>query len=286
MQHIEFFHTDHFENNYYRIPPPANLAPYIDFFWETRFDELWDQYPKGFSDAQFANIGYTYLVNLGTPFTMQVNDQRFEMKTDGFLPRYNAIECFHKRNNRLFGIKFRVSPVAFQKDVDFSEYHGYIFPLSYLIDPNVITEIKTAASFDERVHVASLHFLALLADYDGPLHPVNKVSSILDDCFQKNQFTVTVEQLASQHGVSSRTLQRYFETFTGISSKQALQIMRIRKATTHLVLSPETFDHTLYGYYDHSHFYKHLRQFLEKNTLKGDRPYIKLLEKLHRSATF
>lgn len=285
MQHIEFFHTDHFENNYFRIPPPANLSPYIDFFWETRFDELWDQYPKGFSDAQFANIGYTYLINLGTPFTMQVNDQRFEMKTDGFLPRYNAIECFHKRNNRLFGIKFRVSPIAFQKDVDFSEYHGYIFPLSYLIDPQVIADIKKATSFEDRVHVASLHFLALLADYDGPLHPVNKVSAILEDCFQNNQFTVTVEQLAAQHGVSSRTLQRYFETFTGISSKQALQIMRIRKATTHLVHSPETFDHTLYGYYDHSHFYKHLRQFLEKNTLKGDRPHVKLLEKLHRSAT-
>ncbi|MCG2613046.1 helix-turn-helix domain-containing protein [Terrimonas sp. NA20] len=284
MQHIEFFHTDHFENNYFRIPPPSNLSPYIDFFWETRFDELWDQYPRGFSDAQFANIGYTYLVNLGTPFTMQVNDQRFEMKTDGFLPRYNAIECFHKRNNRLFGIKFRVSPIAFQKDVDFSEYHGYIFPLSYLIDPQVISDIKKAASFEDRVHVASRHFLALLADYDGPLHPVNKVSSILDSCFQNNLFTVTVEQLAAQHGVSSRTLQRYFETFTGISSKQALQIMRIRKATTHLVHSPETFDHALYGYYDHSHFYKHLRQFLEKNTLKNDRPYIKLLEKLHRSA--
>lgn len=285
MQHIEFFHTDHFESNYFRIPPPANLSPYIDFFWETRFDELWDQYPKGFSDAQFSNIGYTYLVNLGTPFTMQVNDQRFEMKTDGFLPRYNAIECFHKRNNHLFGIKFRVSPIAFQKDVDFSEYHGYIFPLSYLIDPRVITEIKKAGSFEDRVHAASRHFLALLADYDGPLHPVNKVSAILDDCFQKNEFTITVEQLASQHGVSSRTLQRYFETFTGISSKQALQIMRIRKATTHLVHSPETFDHTLYGYYDHSHFYKHLRQFLEKNTLKGDRPHLRLLEKLHRSAT-
>jgi len=284
MQHIEFFHIDHFENNYHRVPPPANLAPYIDFFWETRFGELWDRYPKGFSDAQFPNIGYTYLINLGTPFTMQVNDRKFEMKSDGFLPRFNAIECFHKKDNQLFGIKFRISPIVFQKDVDFSEYQGYIFPLSYLIDPKVIADIKRAPSFEDRVSAASANFLTLLADYDGPLHPVNKVSAIMDDCFQQNLFTIPVEELARQHGISCRTLQRYFESCTGISCKQALQIMRIRKATTHLTHSPETFDHTLYGYYDHSHFYKHLRQFLQKNTLNNIQPHLKLLEKLHRAS--
>ena len=45
------------------------------------------------------------------------------MKTDGFLPRYNAIECFHQAGNHLFGIKFRVSPIIFEKQIDFSEYH-------------------------------------------------------------------------------------------------------------------------------------------------------------------
>lgn len=282
MQHIEFFHIDHFENNYHRIPPPAGLAKYIDFFWETRFEDLWDYFPKGFSDAQFPNIGYTYIINLGTPFVMQVNDKKFEMKTDGFLPRYNAIECFHKKNNHLFGIKFRISPIVFQKDVDFSEYRGYIFPLSYLMDQKVIGRIKDSSTFEERVHLASAHFLSLLADYDGPLHPVNKVSAILDECFQKNKFTVSIEKLAAKQGISSRTLQRYFETCTGISSKQALQIMRIRKATAHLTLSPDDFDHSLYGYYDHSHFYKHLKQFLQKNTLQNLQPHLRLLEKLHK----
>ena len=282
MQHIEFFHIDHFENNYHRIPPPAGLSQYIDFFWETRFEQLWDQYPKGFSDAQFPNIGYTYLINLGTPFVMQVNDKKFDIKKDGFLPRYNAIECYHRKNNHLFGIKFRISPIVFQKDVDFSEYKGYIFPLSYLMDQQVIAAIKKAGSFEERVQLAGSHFLSLLADYDGPLHPVNMVSSILDECFQENQFSVSVEELAGRHGISSRTLQRYFEACTGISSKQALQIMRIRKATAHLTHSPEDFEHELYGYYDHSHFYKHLKKFLQKNTLHNLQPHLTLLEKLHK----
>lgn len=113
------------------MPPPPALIQFIDFFWETQFDHLWKDHPKGFSDAQFPNIGYTYLINLGTPFTMQVNERKHTLKTDGFLPRNNAIECFHKSGNHLFGIKFRVSSVIFQKKINFSEYRGYVFPLSY-----------------------------------------------------------------------------------------------------------------------------------------------------------
>jgi AraC-like DNA-binding protein len=282
MQHIEFFHTDHFEHNYHRVPPPASLNHFIDFFWETKFDPLWKQHPKGFSDAQFPNIGYTYIINLGTPFVMQVNDKKFPMKTDGFLPRYNAIECFHKPGNHLFGIKFRISPVIFEKKVNFSEYKGYIFPLSYLLDEAIIEKVKKANSFDDRISILSKYFLSVLTKYDGSLQPVNIVSEILEHSFQQNDFSVSLEKLAAKHKISVRTLQRYFESCTGISSKQALQVMRIRKATAHLVNSPQNFHYSQYGYYDHSHFYKHLKQFLGKNTLKNIEPHLQLLMALHK----
>jgi AraC-like DNA-binding protein len=281
MQHIEFFHIGHFENNYHRTPPPAALAHFIDFFWETNFDHLWKKYPKGFSDAQFPNIGYTYIINLGNSFVMQVADKKFSMKTDGFLPRYNPIECFHKPGNHMFGIKFRISPIIFEKRINFAEYKEYIFPLSYLLDQSIIDKVKSAGRFDERTTILSEYFLSLLGKYEGSLQPVNIVSNFLDRCFQKNDFTFSLEKLAAQHKVSVRTLQRYFEKCTGISSKQALQVMRIRKATAHLANSPKDFHYSLYGYYDHSHFYKHLKQFLQKNTLKNLQPHLRLLEALH-----
>lgn len=285
MQHIEFFHNHHFENNYHRVPPPASLRYFIDFFWETKFDPLWEQYPKGFSDAQFPNIGYTYIINLGTPFVMQVNEKKFPMKTHGFLPRYNAIECFHKPGNHFFGIKFRISPVIFEKKVNFSEYKGYIFPLSYLLDQPVIDKVKSASSFDERINSLSKYFLSLLNKHEESLHPVHIVSNILDNCYRQNNFTIPLETLAAKHKTTTRTLQRYFEKCTGINGKQALQVMRIRKATAHLVNSPESFHYSLYGYYDHSHFYKHLKQFLQKNTLMNLQPHLSLLLKLHKGTT-
>ncbi len=268
MQHIEFFHTDHFENNYYRVPPPANLRHFIDFFWETKFEQLWKRFPKGFSDAQFSNIGYTYIINLGTPFVMQVDDKKFQMKTDGFLPRYNAIECFHKPGNHLFGIKFRVSPVIFEKKINFSEYKKYMYPLSYLLDQSVIEKVKKAKSFNERTTFLSKYFTSLLTRYNGSMQPVNMVSSLLEKCYQQNKFDLSLEKIARQNGISVRTLQRHFEKCTGISTKPAFQIMRVRKATAHLINSPSDFNHELYGYYDRSHFYKHLKSFLDNSTLR------------------
>ena len=276
MQHLEFFHTEHFENNYYRTPAPAALSPFIDFFWETDFDKLWTQHPEGFSDTLFPNIGYTYLFNLGTPFIMQVHDKKIHMRSDGFLPRHKAIECYHKPGNRLFGIKFRVSPVVFTKKINFSEYHGYIYPLSYLLDPAIIERVKKAACFEDRRDIVSNYFLSVLREHEGSLKHVPIVLEILEHSYQHNDFTSSVELIAKKYKVSPRTLQRYFEKATGFSSKKALQIMRIRKAAAHLANSPEDFHYSLYGYYDKSHFYKHLKTFLHKKTIRHITPHLQL----------
>ncbi len=111
MQHVEFFHQDHFENRYHRKKAKKSLAHFIDFFWETDFEQLWEQYPAGFSDALFPNIGYTYLINLGTPFVMQLENERYEIRSHSFLPRNKNMICHHSAGNRIFGIKFKVSPV-------------------------------------------------------------------------------------------------------------------------------------------------------------------------------
>ena len=280
MRHIEFIHTDHFENNYHRHYVQGSLSLFIDFFWQTKFDKLWKQYPKGFSDALFPNLGYTYLINMGTPFVMQVQNIKFNMKTDGFLPRPGYIECFHQPGNVLFGIKFKVSPIIFEKKVDFADYKGSIFPLSYLAEAGLLNKIKKATSFEKRVQLLSKYYGEQTNKHEGALQPVNIVTSILNDAAQQNNYTASVEDLASKHKISARTLQRYFLTCTGVNSKEALQLLRIRKAISSILYDPEKFDLTNYGYYDFSHFYKHLKQFLHSDTLKHIKPHLQLLQTL------
>lgn len=276
MQHVEFFHKDHFECRYHRKKARRSLSQFIDFFWETDFDSLYDQYPAGFSDALFPNIGYTYLINLGTPFIMQLEDESFEMKSDGFLPRYKNMVCHHSKGNKIFGIKFRVSPVIYEKKVNFSEYREYIFPLAYLIDRTVINNIKSAASFEKRVEIVSEYYNSIVERHSGSFKQVDIVTQILKDCSEHNLFDISIEELSRKYSISSRTLQRYFEAATSISSKQALQIMRIRKAVEQIATDPDNFHFSTYGYYDYSHFYKHLRQFLDKHTIEIVKPHLQL----------
>jgi len=282
LQHIEFFHIDHFEKNYHRAKPAPELESFIDFFWETKFDELLQQYPDGFSDALFPNIGYTYLINLGTPFVMQVGDKKFDMKTDGFLPRNNSIECYHRKGNKLFGIKFKISPIIFKTRVDFSEYREYIYPLSYLMEQSVIDGVKKAGSFDERTDVLNRYFKSIIENYSGSWEAIRIVSEILQHCNSTNDFTTTVEEFAARYKISERTLHRYFEATTSLSSKKALQILRIRKAAEQLAVAPQDFNYTNYGYYDYSHFCKHLKQFLKKDTVAKLQPHLKLLSRLNK----
>jgi AraC-like DNA-binding protein len=282
VRHIEFIHTDHFENNYYRHHVQGRLSLFIDFFWQTKFEKLWHQYPGGFSDALFPNVGYTYLVNLGTPFVMQVEDVKFNMKTDGFLPRPGYIECFHQPGNILFGIKFRVSPVIFEKKIDFADYTGSIFPLSYLAEAGLLDKVKKASSFEKRVQLLMKHYLQQLDKYEGSLKPVNIVTSILDNAVKQKDYSSSVEELASGHHISARTLQRYFLSCTGVNSKKALQILRIRNAASYILLSPKKFHYRDYGYYDFSHFYKHLKQFLHNDALQQVKPHLQLLQNLRK----
>ncbi len=282
MQHIEFFHIDHFEKNYHRVKPDAALEGFIDFFWETDFDGLLQQHPKGFSDALFPNIGYTYLINLGTPFIMQVHDKKFTMKTDGFLPRNSSIECFHRPGNKLFGIKFKISPVIFITRVNFAEYREYIYPLSYLMEPKMIDAVKKAGSFNERVRILNNYFHSIIHAYAGSWSAIRIVSSILQHCDRQNDFVTSVEVFAGRYQLSPRTLHRYFEAATSLSCKKALQILRIRKAVQQLATAPANFNYEQFGYYDHSHFYKHLKQFLQKDTIDHLQPHLQLLKALHK----
>jgi AraC-like DNA-binding protein len=207
---------------------------------------------------------------------MQLEDEAFPVKGDGFLPRSKNMICHHTVGNRIFGVKFKVSPVLFEKKVNFREYQEYIFPLAYLIDRNVVEQVKAAQAFNQRVEIISDYYQKIIQTYSGTLQDVAIVTAIIDQFGNRSGFDVSVESLAAQYDISSRTLQRYFEKATGTNSKQALQLMRIRKAVEQLVKDPARFDWRNFGYYDYSHFYKHLVSFFNHQHIELVQPHLQL----------
>jgi AraC-like DNA-binding protein len=122
--------------------------------------------------------------------------------------------------------------------------------------------VKAASSFEQRMHILSEYYDRIVNRHSGSFQQVDLVAEILKNCSEKNNFTDSIADLSIKYKISSRTLQRYFEAATSISCKQALQIMRIRRAVEQLIASPDSFNYEDYGYYDYSHFHKHLKAFL------------------------
>lgn len=264
-KHIEFFNRDHFEHNYHRVKAKPSISMFIDFFWEFKFDELWEKHPKGFRDILFPDLGYTYMINMGTPFVMQLNGKPAKIITDSFIPRFKNLTCYHTPGNRIFGIKFKVTPVIFEKEINFSEYKEYVFPLAYLIDRKIVDAVKKASSFTERTKIITIYYENIIKQHAGKLKKVSVVTSVLHQCYENNNFNISVKDIAAEHGISPRTLQRYFEATVSIKCKPAVQLVRIRKAIYHFIDEPETFNFSDYGYYDSSHFYRHVKLFFKKH---------------------
>jgi hypothetical protein len=208
---------------------------------------------------------------------MQFDNTSFEVKSDAFIPRYKYLTASHTTGNKIFGIKFKVSPVIFEKKINFSEYTDYIFPLAYLIDRTIVEKVKQADSFSRRMEILSSHYELIINKYSGSLKQVDVVTDIIKNSFENN-FSESLDEMSAKYSISTRTLQRYFEAATGISSKQALQIMRIRKALSAYVIAPNAFDPTQYGYFDYSHFYKHINQFLRNHIAANIKSHLQLLE--------
>lgn len=265
-QHIEFRDATHFTENYSRHFPEGQLAMFIDFFWETNFEELLKKYPDGFSDALFPNTGYTYIINLGSPFIMKVHTEEFRIgsNSDNFLPRHQCIECFHSEGCRIFGIKFKISPILLEKKVNFSEYRTTMNSLSYLIDRKVIKAVREAGNFESRVSVLSDYFSDLVRNHRLPDY-LSIVASVLNE-FVESKYSASVDDLAESHKISARTLQRYFEQAMSLGTKQTLQILRMRRAVE-FISGGGNFNPDDFGYYDQSHFSRHLKKFAEPYAL-------------------
>lgn len=280
MQHIEYIDGDYFAGYHYKKEPVKLLSPFIAYYWETDFEQLWNRFPEGFTDILFPDIGYTYLINLGTPFIIRFPGRSFEMKIDCLLPRVLPTACHHRKGNRIFGIKFRVAPLMFEKPVNFSEYINSMYSLSYLIDRAVLQQVKTARNFAARVSIVNQHYTGIIKQHTESYHYVNIVSRILEEMQENYRPSPRIEAMAGRHRVDLRTLQRYFAKAIGISPKKALQLIRVRNAVQLLSQDPGRFSWKEFGYYDYSHFYKDVRKFMDIKEFRLHTGYREILQQL------
>jgi AraC-like DNA-binding protein len=280
IRFIEFFDPTHFERHYEKLAPPAELSHLIAFFCETRFLQPDAALPRQFHCTLFPNTGYHALVNLGGSVRMHQHGQDFDITTEGFAPLHTGIEYSFGADAHVFGIQFHLSPALLDEKANFVNARLLNQAQGYRFDAALVAQLRQAGSFAERAQLAGDYFKKQAEQSGKQLQPLHIVNSIADHYRHHNDFKTPIENWAGEYGISTRTLQRYFEMGMGVSSKKVLQLLRIRRAVAQIAKAPESFHFSQYHYYDNSHFYKHLKQFLNKNTLSHLKPHLKMLQHL------
>lgn len=237
--------TEQFELR--RYPPAADLAFFVERFWLVRWD-LRGQAPY----RQTA---------LPHPCVNLVIEQE-RARVYGVTTRVFA--TLLREQGRAFGVKFR--PGAF--------YPFVRFPMASLTDGSL--SLPDAFGAESPALTAAFHAQAdadtLIALAEAFLRPrlpqpdetVTVVNQIVDTIIGNREIT-RVDAVAQRFNLTTRTLQRLFRLYVGVSPKWVIKRYRLHEAAAHLTNGDVTDWSTLaveLGYFDQSHFINDFKKLI------------------------
>ena len=235
--------------SYQEFPPHPGLQPYIDAYWVMKSDR-----PSATTERIYPDGCIDIILNLGDDFL--TDNGRVKMKPEaaylvGTMTQYMNVTVAH--DTYLLGIRFK--PLGFPTFYQFSSLHEItnktidfnrrLLPPLYVYDQNTIT---TLDNFFCKKISDGYHVLA------GPL-----------DSIKRNKGIVGIDQIARQHFMSDRKLERQFRRYLGISPKEYARFIRYQHAKQLIETRPsgesllgvaiET------GFYDHAHLTNDIKKY-------------------------
>ncbi|SDM64972.1 helix-turn-helix domain-containing protein [Allokutzneria albata] len=218
-----------------RVPVSAGLGAFVERFWMTSWD-----LPPGRSAA---------VTLLPHPCVNLVYDSGQLMISGVGRERFTYT---YRGRGQVFGIKFR--PGGFQPFLGgpVAELTDQVRPLSTLWGSSASVfadELAGAAGQDELISVAERH---LRAHWPPPDTEVARVGRIVRALLHDRTVT-RVQDVTERFGLSTRTLQRLFQRYVGVSPKWVLKRYRLHEAAARLA-EGKGGDWADLGYFDQSHF--------------------------------
>ncbi|WP_082748118.1 helix-turn-helix domain-containing protein [Nocardioides jensenii] len=157
---------------------------------------------------------------------------------------------------RSFGIKFRPGGFGAWTGEDVGAWTDRIEPLEMVFGADAATLLHDVLAEASDLGRAGVMDEFLLSRLPAPDPTYDRVLAIVADLVA-DPALVTVEQVASRHAMSVRTLQRLFRRYVGVGPKWVLQRHRLHDAVT-LIDAGEYADladlATRLGWFDQAHF--------------------------------
>jgi AraC-like DNA-binding protein len=251
--------------NYLETPPSPRLIRYIESVWRLEASEK----PSSQAAERILPDGCTELIfNLADPFKRYHADGTVEIQPKmlivGQMRGYATIAPAGRV--KLFGIRFRPG----------GAYPFLRLPLHELTDKIINAEtvwnhlgkeleekVHLAGSFRERIRIVESALMKRLDErYNGekPVEELVKRILLTEGCYN-------IDRLIKDIGISSRQLERKFQTMVGIGPKLLARIVRFQKVFKAVEQQSDNWISVALecGYYDQAHLIRDFKTFSGQN---------------------
>ncbi|GAB3995546.1 helix-turn-helix domain-containing protein [Spirosoma daeguense] len=266
--------TEIFDNirKLYRFYVPDNeLADYIEFFSESSASETYRYVADNqFTVRMFPSWTPTFYINLGEPYQMLVGEKQYSIpkEADVLILRNTIVERHNLPTDHIFTVKFYPGGLEAVLGINQVQFTNQVVSLETVLPATLLLRVKQADHFDERIELLQNYFLNQFQFGKQSDHYRTFVSNTIGT-FDESGMVLNTGQLADRLFATSKTINRYFHRVIGTPPKQYLSMLRIRAAMASYVAHKDLFYPEDYGYYDMSHFYKHVMKFTGKKLRKS-----------------
>lgn len=254
---------DNIRKLYQFKPPCAELAPYIEFFSETS-PEAMQHYigEAAFTVKMFPSFTPTIWLNLGTPYFLKNGQQmyRVDEHTDVLLLRSVIVERRNLPTDNIFTIKFNAGGFEAVFGIAQTKIGHDVINVNEVIPDTILHKLKRLDGFANRMQLIERFLLDKLTRHKQATHQLYFVQQSIET-FCASGMQLNNQQLATRQHLTDKTFYRYFSQVIGASPKLFFATMRARTALTAYLTDQGAFEHTSFGYYDLSHFYKDVIRF-------------------------
>lgn len=251
---------------YKQVPPNQELAHLIKSFW--LIDSEGDKsirrekiIPDGYPELIF-HFGDSYRININGEWKLQEKSL-----LAGQIRNFFFLE--NTGESKMFAIKFQPWAVRVLFGIDMSALTDNVIKVS--------KEIEKKISVIRKIAIGSMEFLvkvkAIEEEFQDFMHSnqvtVDSKYKIVQTLVETDA-SIPLKALQEKHGISERSLERYFKTNIGLAPKYYSRIIRF--SSIFKLVQDKSVDwadivHRA-GYYDQSHFIKNFKEFTGEDPSK------------------
>lgn len=247
--------------NYYTIPPPENLKPYVRCFWVLTHDLAVNE--PAYVYRSVADGCVEMVFHYQGDFAEIVNEQHESGWKAGLHFQSGVYRRFITTQN--FGIfGAYVYPYAIPQllNMPSSEVTGEMLDVKELFGADghrLEEEMMLSIDNDSRTKILSA-FLEKRLQFSFAKDP--HIITAIHQVINYTQNMGTVDALANRFALSTRQFNRKFKEYAGFSPKMYLRLMRLRNALNEYGSNKSLTQIALdCGYYDQSHFIHDVKAF-------------------------